>query len=372
MKRIALAISLLIIGVFVITGCGENQQSGLSFYSVSGHVREVGTSNPIPNLKIRFNGSFGEVTTDANGFWKKDKLYGTVVISPEITGWYFDKWSVRTQNKGNNNIDFNGTKLRFVFQSTRPPNSSFNIYFRNGLEDIPLTTIYHNACPDLAHLTSKVLFMSSGRPDSEGQHHIFVINTNGTGLTKLTFIDSFNPDWSYDDSKIVYDAGGFLYTMNSDGSNQTVIPGSVSGDRTPSWSPDGIHIAFCSGPNGDELYTMNINGTERNQLISNYCGDPAWSPDGSKIAFSSGRDGSSEIYVMDANGENQRRLTYDCISSGHPSWTPDGTKIIYASVSFIANDHNRIYIIDAVDGTHRTQLTFSDGYEYVPSSYKFR
>ena len=50
-----------------------------------------------------------------------------------------------------------------------------------------------------------------------------------------------------------------------------------------------------------------------------------------QIAFVSDRDGNSEIYVMDANGKNQRRLTNNPASDYSPSWSPDGKRIAFVS-----------------------------------------
>src|SRR5262245_53842805 len=58
---------------------------------------------------------------------------------------------------------------------------------------------------------------------------------------------------------------------------------------------------------------------------------PAWSPDGSRIAFYSGRDGNLEVYVMDADGKRQRRLTRNPRQDGLPSWSPDGRSIAFTS-----------------------------------------
>jgi len=60
--------------------------------------------------------------------------------------------------------------------------------------------------------------------------------------------------------------------------------------------------------------------------------DPAWSPDGSKIAFMSDRDGGDiEIYVMNADGSHQTRLTNSPGRDAHPSWSPDGKNIYFQS-----------------------------------------
>src|SRR5207302_2193555 len=50
-----------------------------------------------------------------------------------------------------------------------------------------------------------------------------------------------------------------------------------------------------------------------------------------KIAFVSDRDGNFEIYVMDADGSNQTRLTNNPAHDGEPAWSPDGAKIVFVS-----------------------------------------
>jgi len=59
--------------------------------------------------------------------------------------------------------------------------------------------------------------------------------------------------------------------------------------------------------------------------------DPSWSPDGSKITFSSDIDGNDEIYVMNADGSNQTRITNNDAEDWYPSWSPDGSKIAFTS-----------------------------------------
>src|SRR5688572_9565780 len=52
---------------------------------------------------------------------------------------------------------------------------------------------------------------------------------------------------------------------------------------------------------------------------------------GGKIAFVSDRDGNAEIYVMNADGSDQKRLTHDPASDSTPCFSPDGRKIVFAS-----------------------------------------
>src|SRR4051794_11122649 len=81
-------------------------------------------------------------------------------------------------------------------------------------------------------------------------------------------------------------------------------------------------IAFESDRDGNqEIYVMNADGTGQTRLTANVASDllPAWSADGTKIAFDSDRDGGyTQIYVMNANGTGQTRLTNNAASDSIP------------------------------------------------------
>jgi TolB protein len=79
-------------------------------------------------------------------------------------------------------------------------------------------------------------------------------------------------------------------------------------DSNPVWSPDGRRIAFESNW---QLWVMNADGSGQLRLTRTRTRNlaPSWSPDGRKIAFESKRDGQAEIYVMNPDGSGQRNLT---------------------------------------------------------------
>ena len=125
-------------------------------------------------------------------------------------------------------------------------------------------------------------------------------------------------------------------------------------------------ISYSSGSGtSSEIYVANADGTDQTRLTNNAAVDdhPSWSPDGSKIAFHSGRDGGNRMYVMNADGTDQTRLTNDSTEEMYPTWSPDSRKIVF----FLSRDGNyEIYVMNA-DGTDQINLTNNSATDAYPS-----
>ena len=204
-----------------------------------------------------------------------------------------------------------------------------------------------------------------------GGFEIYVINADGSGLTRLTVSDggetafqNIEPVWSPDGSTIAFTStrlgNAYIHLMAPDGTDVTQltkIPG-----QGPDWSPDGSRIVFYSLDVGGNFDIWVTDGTQETRLTEDPAVDrePAWSPAGDQIVFVSDRDGNSEIYVMDVDGSNPVRLTNDPSADIEPSWSPDGRSIIFRS-SRNGNDDLYTMLADGSDPTRLTTSPASDG-----------
>lgn len=108
----------------------------------------------------------------------------------------------------------------------------------------------------------------------------------------------------------------------------------LDGQAGMTMTPDGkvIHTAF-DGKTTD-LFSTTVDG-ERTQLTANAGHDNTWpsvSPDGRRVAFTSARTKSRQVWIMDADGTNQRQLSFGeepRQSGAYPNWSPDGREIFF-------------------------------------------
>jgi Tol biopolymer transport system component len=194
------------------------------------------------------------------------------------------------------------------------------------------------------------------RTSNDGSRDLYIVNADGTGLERATTdirVEGTNV-WSPDGRRILIQA-----TVNN---IQTVLRLDVGPDNkvtqalqltadaqadsvSPAWSPDGAQIAFQSKRDGGDyqIFVMNVDGNNKRRLSGGkgYAGQPAWSPDGKSIAYVQGDEADrlkpKEIYVASVAdeegaeaGAEPKQITSAGKALSRPIWSPDGATIVYA------------------------------------------
>lgn len=194
----------------------------------------------------------------------------------------------------------------------------------------------------------------NGRIAYAKKGHIWVKNLD-TGSNVDTGASGINPKFSPNGLLITYNGNG-IWVMNSNGSDRVLLDAGNGG--SPSFSPDGQKIAFSKGG----IWVINLDGSGLTQL-TNHGIKAAWAPDGSQIAFSSFKDSpDSEIWLMNADGTNARvaltRLGEDIDTVWRPS-----LRIAFAG---IINRDYEIFSFDPVTST-LTRLTTRSKSDFEPT-----
>jgi TolB protein len=258
---------------------------------------------------------------------------------------------------------------------------------------------------------TKLAFVST----STGHKEVYVSDYDGYNVQQMTFDESIAlfPRWSPSGDKIAFYSykGGDprLYVTNhTSGKVRTILnrKGLYSG---ASWAPDGKMLAFTLSQEGHpDIFTVDINGGNITQVTKGWGinTSAAFSPDGKKIVFVSNRSGSPQIYVrrlksgreerltfqgtynqsptwssldriafssyeegryniyaMDSNGRNLKKLTEDQRDNEDPCWSPDGRYIVFSSNR--AGGYH-LYIMNA-NGQNQRRITFMKGEQTLPS-----
>lgn len=262
---------------------------------------------------------------------------------------------------------------KIIFLSTRDGNSEIYRMNPDGTNQQRLTNNPANENEiSLSPDGQRILFISDRGENTNNPFHIFSMNVDGTDVQQITngAEDDWGPIFTPDSTEILFfrtmTSGDEIFIMNADGTNQRRLTTNNVADVLPSMTPDKQWIVFermvgknyvlykmkpdgtgaqaitnsevdnwyhCLSPDGttiaytesNHITSIKLDGTMRKQLTfpTTYKDRRPWySPNGAYIAYASGINGADDIYIMDADGSNPRRLTTSSSTDHFPVWGP--------------------------------------------------
>ena len=260
-------------------------------------------------------------------------------------------------------VNVDGSEERQLTSTSQPeyapswsPDGSQIVFFRDNSE------LETNRCG--------FLWLSTCKEYVQRPREIAVMNSDGSDERRLfSGEDIFAPQWTSDGTAILFDYGGDVASLDVASGNVSIVLGDGY-NYCPSPSPDSRMIAYSSERTGnEEMYVMDADGTNRRRVTDDPATDrcPVWMPDGKSLVFTSDRDGDEEIYIMDIDGTGLRQLTDNAHRDFQPSVTKSGE-----AAAVIASTDLTIQRIDplpaAVDAAGGEFAALSSSWDHVCSS----
>lgn len=283
------------------------------------------------------------------------------------SGGFFARWQPAPASAGYDDMfpAWSPDGTRVVFTSTRDGDPE--IYLADvGTGSLRrLTTAPgRDAHPAFSPDGTQIVFQS---PRRGGATQIFTMNVDGSNQRPLTGNAGFcgMPVFSRDGSQLTFqcsdDAGKpgstqapwRIVVMAATGGPLRTVTHGPGNDQVANWTPDGRIVFYSNRGGSDQLYLLDLD----NGAVTGVTSPPGvhrggtFSPDGRHIAFMSNRDASpADVYVMNGDGSNRRRLTTTGPDHGVPFFSPDGKWILYQRVD---NKRQRIWMTSIDGKAHR-------------------
>ena len=269
---------------------------------------------------------------------------------------------------------------QLIFQSEREAGNPFyQIYildFESGDTSRVSPGVGKTTCAFFQAGTDRVIFASTHDDPDAAKKQKAELDFRASGKQRRY-------SWDYDENFEIYSA-------KRDGSDLKNLTRSPGYDAEGSFSPDGKQIVFTSlrsafpldklSPNDrkryeqdpayfGDIYIMNADGSNVRRLTndSGYDGGPFFSPDGQRILWRHFEENGmiADIWTMKLDGSDKRRLTDFKSMSWAPYFHPSGDYLIFTS-NKLGFANFELFIIDAKGGHEPVRVTFTDGFDGLP------
>ena len=198
--------------------------------------------------------------------------------------------------------------------------------------------------------------------DVDDRAQIFTIRPNGKDLRQITNVDGVAalPDWSPDGRRIVFTLDECtVAVMDADGGNLHAIAsedGACLNDAN--YTPDGAHVVYTRFDferEVEEIWSMNVDGSDRRFITDAGGPDANVSPNGQKISFKGPPDGA--LFAADIDGSDIQQISPSISVTYKHDWAPDGQHIVVSDNSSPGPDESVNVVTVRPDGTNWTYVT---------------
>jgi dipeptidyl aminopeptidase/acylaminoacyl peptidase len=205
-----------------------------------------------------------------------------------------------------------------------------------------------------------------------GDPEIYTMNSKGGNREQLTFneVSTGDPAMSADGKRIAYrtdlDGDYDLYVMKSNGDDQDLVLDTDTDDEIdPAFSPNAKRIVFTR--EGD-IWSIKPDGTDPRQLTTGGSdNEPQYSPNGKTIAFQRFDGSGADIWLMKADGSNERALVNTDEDEFEPTFAPDGRSVAFVRRPDLFGESMNEIIVRKLKGGAERQLTNDDFEQDTPS-----
>ncbi|MDR4509640.1 MAG: hypothetical protein MRJ65_15660 [Candidatus Brocadiaceae bacterium] len=313
-------------------------------------------------------------------FFRCDMLFGNEMNNVNESPFFKNVEQLTTQGTKSGEGYFSEDGKHLIFQSEREPGNPFyQIYLMDlGTRKIQRVSpgTGKTTCSFFRARTNEVLFASTHHdPEAKAKQQAEIDFRKSGKIRRFT--------WDYDE---YYD----IFSAQRDGSKLKRLTNAIGYDAEAAYSPDGSKIVFCSLRDGfppeklsaedqkhfhknpsyfGEIYIMNADGSEQKRLTNwpGYDGGPFFSPDGKRIVWRHFSENGmlADIYTMRLDGSDVRRLTdFGCMSWA-PYFHPSGEYVVFHS-NRMGFKNYELYLVDALGNKEPARATYNTVFDGLP------